>query len=284
MKVGDRVRVKYATYACSESQVSMIGEVVDCTSSPPRMEGAILVKAGPEQQWHRPEALAVVPEIKMLGGVLSSKGVTEALTGPLDNWGTYCQEHYLPYSPQRRCVLPHPSERPESKQAAIKVRYVDVKGVSCVEIIGFKNILMEHELPKEYFKGRLHFDLRKSAGSFTYRSTFSGLDYQDRVATVGTPFIALDIPVPIEGFNYIHGLYIYQGDVLRQDTFGTVMVWLKRAGSRLAKINRKKREAEEVKKQEVCSDCGFSHAPNLLPHYIHPALRPDNPKEEWVSI
>jgi hypothetical protein len=280
MKPGDRVRVKYATFADTEYQVGQVGTVLEmrvntifldfCAPSSSilqrGMRDSILVSTetcgpiGPGgAAWHRPEALEVVPDVMpdvkvgtgtAISGVLSGDDIREEV----DNTISLLK---YPFH-NTRCVLPHPSEKQESKYAVIIVRHIDVKGVPCVEILGFENILMEHELPKEYFKGRLHFDLRKSTGSFTYRSTFNGLEYQDRVATEGTPFIALYIPEPIKGFNYPHGLYIYQGDILRQDTFDTVVVWLKRAGARLAKINRKKREAEEARKQK--------------------------PKEEWVRI
>ena len=96
------------------------------------------------------------------------------------------------------------------KQASIETEKVMVGETPFRRILGFKDVLSKDELPAEYLQGELCF--------------FKDSEY-------------IHVNTPDSGWS------IQPGEVLKEQTFQEVLVWLKRAGSRLAKIRKKEQES-----------------------------------------
>lgn len=130
------------------------------------------------------------------------------------------------------------------KQASVETEKITVNGTKCRRILGFQDVLGLDALPEEYRRG-LSFYLESSRGGIQNESNFDGQKYDSRGIEEGTPLLVTDLPegVFLPGLEDTVDPMIYVGDVLREDTFQALLVWLKRAGSRLAKIRKKEQEA-----------------------------------------
>jgi hypothetical protein len=128
------------------------------------------------------------------------------------------------------------------KPAKIETEKILVGETPCRRIIGFQDICDDNTLPDGYIN---------KAPSFTFMSggslggdqahIWNGTEYKTWMVPRGTPLIITNLPEK----HGIPGLddkefdpYIYIGDVLREDTFQAILVWLKRAGARLGKIRK----------------------------------------------
>ena len=131
------------------------------------------------------------------------------------------------------------------KQASIETEKITVNGIKCRRIMGFQNVLDLDALPEMYIKSGLSFYLESSQGGIQNESNFDGQKYDSRGIEKGTPLLVTDLPtgVLLPGLEDTVDPMIYVGDILREDTFQSLLVWLKRAGSRLAKIRKKEQES-----------------------------------------
>jgi ribosomal protein L21E len=127
--------------------------------------------------------------------------------------------------------------------AKILTEKVTVGGVPCRKILGFEGILSYDELPKKYMEGVPSFDLYESSAS---HYEFDGYGMQWRAVDGTSCSVGYNIPMdsdPIIGLgpSPVHVLTV--GDIYPEATFQAIVVWLKRAGSRLAKIRQQEKDA-----------------------------------------
>jgi hypothetical protein len=137
------------------------------------------------------------------------------------------------------------------KQAVILFKRCDVKGVSCVEIVGFEGILKQEELPESYAGELPHFFMYKCGYSILH--IFDGIKMQ--YGGNSTSDICLDIYLP-KGFGNFFLPWsdrLFIGDIIPETTFNSIMKWLRRAGARLAAIN--KRERQKATHHEALPNC-----------------------------
>ena len=128
----------------------------------------------------------------------------------------------------------------KNSSARIRIRHVAVEGVPCVEILGFEGVLKEDELPQLYIDGRPSFFLRPA---YWNRRKFDGTRV---VLGEGASGSGVDVHLPDDvDASCMFGPYstvLSVGDVIEAKAFQEILVWLKRAGSRLAKIRWKEAE------------------------------------------
>lgn len=128
------------------------------------------------------------------------------------------------------------------RPAKIETEKILVGDTPCRRILGFEGVLNEEALPDTYMNKSPSFALMTggSKGGDQGHVWLEG-KYNTWHVTKGAPLIITNLPEK----HGIPGLeddefdpYIYIGDVLREDTFLGILIWLKRAGSRLGKIRK----------------------------------------------
>ena len=131
----------------------------------------------------------------------------------------------------------------ESNVARILVGHITVRGVPCVKVLGFEGIENRENLPGSYVGGRPSFFLRPAYWNIR---KFDGT--QIVLGDTASGF-GVDINLPDGVDVSLFGEYsavLSVGDVIEEKAFREILVWLKRAGSRLAKIRRKEAICEWV--------------------------------------
>ena len=126
--------------------------------------------------------------------------------------------------------------------ARIRIRHVAVKGVPCVELLEFVGIAKREDLPESYVDGRPSFFLLNAYWNIR---KFDGT--QIVLGDTASGF-GVDINLPDGVDVSLFGEYsavLSVGDVIEEKAFREILVWLKRAGSRLAKIRRKEEKQKE---------------------------------------
>lgn len=131
----------------------------------------------------------------------------------------------------------------KSHAARILTEKVTIDGVPCRKILGFEGILSCDELPKKYMDGVPSFDLYESSAS---HYEFDGFGMRWRTVNGTTCAVSYNIPRDSDpkivlGPCPVHVLTV--GDIYPEVTFQAIVVWLKRAGSRLAKIRKQEKAA-----------------------------------------
>ena len=151
------------------------------------------------------------------------------------NWDDKPHQNNMPPT-----SIAHVTKRPIARILTEKIM---VNGVKCRKITGFEGILRHDELPDTYVKGVPSFDLYRSSASH-YEFNGSEMSWKP----VDGTSIAVSYNVPRDpdptialGPLPVHVLTI--GDIYPEATYQAILTWLKRAGSRLAKIRREEREA-----------------------------------------
>lgn len=127
------------------------------------------------------------------------------------------------------------------ESARILTKKVMVGNVPCRMILGFEGILGKEELPKKYVEGAPSFWYHMGrTGAHVFDGNKMNWEYPD-----GSD-IGLDMRLPA-GVSIDVGCYTFSdmnvGDVWPEKTFQVLLTWLKRAGSRLAKIRKQEKEA-----------------------------------------
>jgi len=129
----------------------------------------------------------------------------------------------------------------DRKSACILTEKVIIGDVPCRKILGFEGILGRDELPKRYVDGcpMFHFD-RGEQGAHVYENG----KMEWHLSDAPREGLAVELP-PTEWINV--GSYCFTGmnvgDVWPEKTFQELLVWLKRAGSRLVKIRKQEKAA-----------------------------------------
>ena len=164
-------------------------------------------------------------------GEIVARMVAETL---VVNWdGTLHQNNMPPSS------LEHVAKQPVAR---ILFEKILVNGVKCRRITGFEGILGGGDLPDAYISGVPSFWLRDPGlrGAHVFDGAKMDWQYPD-----GSEHgISLELPprtkISVGGW-YFAGMHV--GDIWPESTYQELLTWLKRAGSRLAKIRRQEREA-----------------------------------------
>jgi hypothetical protein len=135
-------------------------------------------------------------------------------------------------------------QKVNSKAACILTEKVMVGDVKCRKITGLEGILTEQELPDKYTNGEPAFWFKPQHGGahifrngkMTWGNSFAP-EYASNPG-ISCSFPSNDIDV---GEFIFHGLHV--GDIWPETTFQNILIWLKRAGSRLAKIRKQEHDA-----------------------------------------
>ena len=124
--------------------------------------------------------------------------------------------------------------------ATIKTEKVVVRGEKCRKIVGWGDVLTEEQLPKEYTQDRVVGGWPKGNAPFfaVYRSQLSF--YGPKDALKGHS-VSRNTCEELDCCTFT----IWKDSILPEATYQELMLWLRRAGARLGKINR--RFAEENK-------------------------------------
>lgn len=136
-------------------------------------------------------------------------------------------------------VLEKVDDRP--KAAHILTEKVMVGDTPCRKIVGFEGIGRRDELPKKYVVGTPAFWYHQGrSGAHVFDGTSMGWERPDGSG------IGLDMHLPA-CVRIDVGCYMFTGmnvgDVWPEPTFQELLTWLKRAGSRLAKIRKQEKVA-----------------------------------------
>jgi len=132
----------------------------------------------------------------------------------------------------------------KSHAARILTEKVTIEGMPCRKILGFEGILSQEELPEKYNNGLPEFSFDKDERS-AHRFVFDGNDLRLHHSELSRGVLHFHVPdadpkIKACGFCLT---YMNIGDILPEKTFQQILVWLKRAGSRLAKIRKQEKAA-----------------------------------------
>jgi hypothetical protein len=130
----------------------------------------------------------------------------------------------------------------DRKAAQILTEKVIICNVPCRKILGFEGILRRDELPEKYTNGRpsFWFVARRASGAHV----FDGHEMSWEGPSGSNYGLVMNLPI---GTRIGVGDYCFTGmnvgDVWPETTFQELLTWLKRAGSRLAKIRTQEKAA-----------------------------------------
>ncbi|MCK9571029.1 hypothetical protein M0R72_18925 [Candidatus Pacearchaeota archaeon] len=126
--------------------------------------------------------------------------------------------------------------------ARILFEKILVNGMKCRRITGFEGILGRDALPKKYVEGQPAFWYDDHAFSGAHIFNGAMMDWQHPDGSNCRLFLELPDGAKIDVGCYCF-VGINVGDVWPESTYQELLTWLKRAGSRLAKIRQQEREA-----------------------------------------
>ena len=131
-------------------------------------------------------------------------------------------------------------------EAKISTEKVMVDGIKCRKITGWSGILMEKDLPRAYCRQSPYFYLR-ATGPVGRHAIVNG--HPDWIplenGNCGPNAIICTFPnggspkVDVGHWN----ICLTPGGILAEDAFQALIIWMKRSGSRLAKIRRAEADA-----------------------------------------
>ena len=130
----------------------------------------------------------------------------------------------------------------KSHAACILTEKVTVGGVPCRKILGFEGIMRKEDLPADYVNGKPAFYIDDSCAQNVRIFEGHGYEIGDYMED---PVCWLYVPneceheVRFEGYNPA----LSAGCVLKESDFRAWIKWMRRAGSRLAKIRRQEKAA-----------------------------------------
>ena len=128
------------------------------------------------------------------------------------------------------------------RAACILTEKVTVSGVPCRKILGFEGIMRKEDLPASYVNGKPAFYIDDSYAQNV--RIFDGHEYkigdymEDPVCWLRVPN-ECEHEVSFEGYNPA----LSAGCVLKESDFQAWIKWMRRAGSRLAKIRKQEKDA-----------------------------------------
>ena len=265
--VGDKVRVKYATYGCTEQDVGKVRTVLGVSKDTITLSVHGFV--------HRPEALELVKKVEVIEEtygqkqnkwleenkvIVGSNVLVKRALEPNDMCQPFGNWHfpYFVLEPVHVECATDLAKLAETKQASVLFRRLSVKGTPCVKIVGFEGVLEHDQLPEKYKKfEQPYFYLSDCTSSgFPVQHVFDGKDILNGGCASGK-FIKICLPSEY-AFKLLSGWSdrLFVGDIIPEKTFNEIMVWLRRAGARLAKINKntKQERGKNVESvHDVCS-------------------------------
>ena len=127
-------------------------------------------------------------------------------------------------------------------EAKILTEKVTVNGIKCRRICGFEGIARKEDLPSQYVASAPSFWMYSSAPTCHFQFDDDGIRWvggaseRDRVDLRVPPGAVPEIDVG----PYI--LVLSVNDVWPETTFQNILIWLKRSGTRLAKIRARERD------------------------------------------
>lgn len=128
----------------------------------------------------------------------------------------------------------------------ISTEKVVVDGIKCRKILGFSGILMEKDLPGAYCCQSPYFYMRVVGPVGRHAIIDSRPVWvRPRIENCGPTAIICEFPddgspkVDVGPWN----ICLTPGGILTEDAFQALIVWMKRSGSRLAKIRRAEADA-----------------------------------------
>lgn len=110
--------------------------------------------------------------------------------------------------------------------ASIETEKVVVRGERFRKITGFAGVLRENELPKAYLKNAPYFFADQGANGYGCPSHWVEIRDPEQTRRIGF-------------FEGGRGGLISCRDVIPEAEFQELLAWMKRAGAKLAKINRR---------------------------------------------
>ena len=144
-----------------------------------------------------------------------------------------CGWHFYPR------VLEHVNKSPAAK---ILFEKILVNGIKCRKITGFEGILQHAELPKKYIEGCPAFWYEGEAplGAHVFNGVCMDWQLPDDSCETVRVYLPPGAKIDVGQYGFC-GMNV--GDIWPESTYQELLTWLKRAGSRLAKIRREEREA-----------------------------------------
>ncbi len=157
---------------------------------------------------------------------ISSEGHVQLKYG-FDGW------YFYPF------VLEHVDKSPVAR---ILFEKILVNGTKCRKITGFEGILGRDALPKKYLDGTPAFWFDSDCGGrHVFRDRrFCWEESGDWRGNGIRMYLPPGVDVDVGHFGFAG---IQEGSVWPETTYQELLTWLKRAGSRLAKIRQQEREA-----------------------------------------
>lgn len=133
----------------------------------------------------------------------------------------------------------------DHKCARILTEKVVVKGTPCRKILGFEGILGRDELPEKYLEGTPRFTFTPECNESRFIFNGAKIEY---VLCAGKRDCGMVDPMSPTGSGAFsawdpYGVAVKPGDVLPESAFQELLTWLRRAGSRLAKIREQEKAA-----------------------------------------
>lgn len=126
-------------------------------------------------------------------------------------------------------------------EAKISTERVMVDGLKCRKITGWSGILMEKDLPRAYCRQSPYFYLRATGPVGRHAIIDGRPDWvRPHIENCGPTVIICGFPddgSPKVDVGPWH-ICLTPGGILTEDAFQALIVWMKRSGSRLAKIRR----------------------------------------------
>ena len=130
-------------------------------------------------------------------------------------------------------------------EAKISTERVMVDGLKCRKILGWSGILDEKDLPDAYLEHPPMFYMKQADEVGRHVIINGRPDWSlAREGNCGPYYIACTFPVglPKVGVGPFN-ICLTPGGILTEDAFQALIVWMKRSGSRLAKIRRAEADA-----------------------------------------
>jgi hypothetical protein len=131
----------------------------------------------------------------------------------------------------------------DRKAAQILTEKVIICNVPCRKILGFEGILGRDELPGKYLEGKPEFHLVPKGEAYWNIRHFDGshLVLGGAASEVDCIDFRYEGSPKVEMYERSEVLNV--GDIIPDATFQNILIWLKRAGSRLAKIREQEKAA-----------------------------------------
>lgn len=133
----------------------------------------------------------------------------------------------------------------DRKSAHILTEKVMVGDTPCRKIVGFEGILGHDELPDKYLEGTPRFVFNPECNGSRFIFNGEKIEYVPCAGKPNCGVVNPSAPCGLDAFSAWrpYECLVKPGDVLPEPAFQELLTWLKRAGSRLAKIRKQEKVA-----------------------------------------